>query len=183
MPFAAVLDACVLVPAALRDILLRAAERGLYRPVWNRAILDELRAALCSKVNIPEARVAHLLRAFEEAFPEALVEEATELDPTPLAAPGDAHVVAAAIAGEAQVIVTINVRDFRSEALARLGVDLRTPDQFLQDLFRLDPGLMVEVLEGQAADLQNPPKSTAEVLQALRRWAPGFVEAVAEQLS
>ncbi|TDB80270.1 PIN domain-containing protein [Micromonospora sp. KC721] len=39
----AVLDACVLVPSVLADTLLRCAEQDLYRPVWSRAILDEVR--------------------------------------------------------------------------------------------------------------------------------------------
>jgi hypothetical protein len=43
--YTAVLDACVLVPIALADILLRAAEKGLYRPLWSMRILAEAQAA------------------------------------------------------------------------------------------------------------------------------------------
>jgi hypothetical protein len=44
--YAAVLDACVLVPVVLADTLLRVAEKGLYRPVWSERILAEAREAI-----------------------------------------------------------------------------------------------------------------------------------------
>ena len=42
----AVLDACVLVPIALADTLLRVAEKGLYRPLWSDRILAEAQQAI-----------------------------------------------------------------------------------------------------------------------------------------
>jgi hypothetical protein len=44
--YTAVLDACVLVPIALADTLLRVAEKGLYRPLWSDRILAEAQAAI-----------------------------------------------------------------------------------------------------------------------------------------
>ncbi len=43
---AVVLDACVLLPIALADTLLRIAEKGLYRPLWSDRILAETQAAI-----------------------------------------------------------------------------------------------------------------------------------------
>ena len=40
--YSAFLDACVLVPIALADTLLRLAEAGLYRPLWSDRVLDEV---------------------------------------------------------------------------------------------------------------------------------------------
>lgn len=40
--YSAFLDACVLVPIALADTLLRLAEVGLYRPLWSDRVLDEM---------------------------------------------------------------------------------------------------------------------------------------------
>ena len=44
--YAVVLDACVLVPVALADTLLRIAERELYRPLWSEQILTEAFSAI-----------------------------------------------------------------------------------------------------------------------------------------
>ncbi len=59
--YAAVLDACVLVPVALADTLLRIAEKGLYRPLWSGRILTEARhaiTAICSQHNAVMAATA-----------------------------------------------------------------------------------------------------------------------------
>jgi hypothetical protein len=42
VPFAVVLDACVLYPLPLRDTLLRVAQQSLYAVRWSRRILDEV---------------------------------------------------------------------------------------------------------------------------------------------
>jgi PIN domain len=47
--FGVVLDACVLIPATLRDTLLRAAEKGMYRLHWSDEILDEVRRNLVKR--------------------------------------------------------------------------------------------------------------------------------------
>lgn len=39
--FSAFLDACVLMPVALTDTVLRLADAGLFRPLWSQAVLDE----------------------------------------------------------------------------------------------------------------------------------------------
>jgi hypothetical protein len=46
----------VLYPAALRDMLLRAAENGLYQPRWSALILEEVRRNLIEDGGLDEAR-------------------------------------------------------------------------------------------------------------------------------
>ena len=178
MRYVAVLDACVLVPASLRDTLLRAAAEGLFRPVWSRAILDEVGRTLSLKQNLPQDKVERLLGAIEEAFPEAMIEVDLGQQHATMAAPEDCHVVALAIAGEAQVIVTFNTSDFHTQPLAARGVEVQTPDEFLEDLFRSEPDLMAKIIEEQAAALRSPPQTPADVLGRLRRFARNFVDAI-----
>lgn len=42
MAYTALLDACVLYPPTLRDLLLRLGERRLHRPLWSVEILEEV---------------------------------------------------------------------------------------------------------------------------------------------
>ena len=72
--YSAVLDACVLVPAALCDLLLRLAEEpAMYRPLWSEHILTEMARALKTKLNRTAAEITHKQREMNKAFPEAMV--------------------------------------------------------------------------------------------------------------
>jgi hypothetical protein len=72
--FPVVLDACVLVPASLRDTLLRCAERRMYLPCWSNEILDELRRTLLEKLGRSPEQVDHLLNELNRHFADARVE-------------------------------------------------------------------------------------------------------------
>ena len=88
--------------------------------------------------------------------------------------PGDRHVLAAAIAAKAEVIVTLNVRHFPAEDLEPLGIEAVTPDQFLGNLLDLAPGTILGCLETIAARQRNPARTAQALLQILSRQAPGF---------
>ena len=69
--YTAVLDACVLVPIALADTLLRVAEKGLYRPLWSDRILAEAQAA--TEEIHPGIDAAKRFTQMREAFDDAVV--------------------------------------------------------------------------------------------------------------
>jgi predicted nucleic acid-binding protein len=178
--YAAVLDANVLVPSALCDTLLRLAADGFYRPLWSEQILKEVEHAILRiRPELDHARVTRRIDAMRTAFIDANVEGweevAAGLD---LPDPDDRHVLAAAIAGGAQAIVTFNVKDFPADRLAPRGIEARQPDEFLLDQLDLSPSGMLEVLISQAADLTHPPVDLAGLLNNLARCRlPSFVEA------
>lgn len=96
----------------------------------------------------------------------------------------DRHVVAAALRGRADAIVTENVKDFPPETMNALGLEVIALDDFLQDQFDLGPTAVCEVILEQAADMRNPLTSTDELLASLERCgAPGFVTTVRAALS
>ena len=179
--YAVMLDACVMVPNALCDTMLRLAERGFYRPLWSQRILDEVKLAIL-KVHpeIGEARVVARIAAMCGAFEDALVvgweQTCAGLD---LPDPDDRHVLAAAIKGGAQSLVTFNLKDFPDDRLATTDVEVVHPDEFLLDQLDLYPGLALQVLNEQAADLNNPPSDLAGVLNRLERCGvPRFADEV-----
>lgn len=179
MAYIAVLDACVLHPMQLCDTLLRLADAGFYRPVWSPSILHEMETSIIRRGYPAEAIRARRV-AMEEVFPDAL-ESAGErfIRAVPGAVDAeDRHVVAAAIASHADVIVTANVTDFPHEPLAELGIAIQTPDEFLANQARLAPDIAVRVLGEQAAELQHPPMTLDELLASMERSYPSFVATV-----
>jgi hypothetical protein len=64
----------------------------------------------------------------------------------------DRHVVAAAVRGEAAIILTLNLRHFRPEHLAMWGVRALHPQYFLIEIFRQEQAVVMTKLEQQAAD-------------------------------
>jgi predicted nucleic acid-binding protein len=138
--FSALLDTCVLVPSRARDVLLEIASAGAYRPLWSTAILAELDRTLRlliakrgASTEETDAYLTRLFRQMETAFPDALVTDWESLTETiQLPDPDDRHVVAAARAGRADVIVTDNLADFPPAALP-VSLARQSLDNFLLD--------------------------------------------------
>ena len=181
MAYVALLDANVLHPWVLCDLLLRLAERGLFRPTWSRTILEEtIRSIMRRRPDLTEEQLSRRLAAMEAVFPEASV---TNLGRFRAAVPPevdeeDRHVVAAALAARADVIVTQDRHGLPVEALAPLGILVQHPDEFLVHQWRLDHIGVVAELAAMSAVTTRPPLSPADVLEALERFAPRFVETV-----
>lgn len=134
------LDACVLYPVATREILLNYAKAGGFTPLWSARVLEEwARAAGAKQGAEQESRArgdAALLRA---GFPggEITSYEALEADYRSRD-PADSHVVAAARMGEADAIVTFNIRDFPLRLLRPFSLGRFHPDEYLYAAFMRD---------------------------------------------
>jgi predicted nucleic acid-binding protein len=175
--FVALLDASVLHPWVVCELLLRLAERGLYRPAWSGEILDELVGSLTRRQPDHEEQFRRRRERMEAAFAEAMTHQPgrfTSAVPDEVD-PGDRHVVAAAFAARADVIVTNNVRHFAPDRLAEVGLLVHTADEFLVHQWWLDPAGVLEELAAMAASMSRPALAAAQVLESLRRFAPEFV--------
>ncbi len=97
--------------------------------------------------------------------------------------PNDVHVVAAALRGRADVIVTSNLKDFPLQTLDGLGLDVQSPDEFLINQLDLDPEEVMGCLECQRLALKNPQVTMNELLSRLERCgAVDFVGAARKQV-
>jgi hypothetical protein len=76
-------------------------------------------------------------------------------------------VLAAAIRGRADVIVTANLKDFPAESLAPFGIDAQHPDEFVLHLLDLAPGKVSGAARDHRQSLKNPPKTIEEYLDTL----------------
>jgi hypothetical protein len=139
--FPVVLDACVLVPASLRDTLLRCAERRMYLPRWSNEILDEIRRTLREKLGRSPEQVEHLLAEVNRHFADSKVEGYDRLVALMTNDPGDRHVVAAAGKCGAEAIVTFNLKHFPEAALDTWNIEAQHPDEFLSYLYHLNSDL------------------------------------------
>jgi len=117
--FTAIFDACVLYPAPLRDLLMSLALTGLFRAKWTAAIHEEwIGNLLRNRDDLTRPQLERTRDLMDRAVPDALVAGYEELiDPLTLPDPDDRHVLAAAIRGRADVIVTSNLKDFPETAL------------------------------------------------------------------
>lgn len=166
----AVLDACVLYPPSLRDLLMRAAVAGAYAPRWTEQIHDEwTRNVLADSPNVTPAGLDRTRRLMNQAVPEGLVLGFEALVPAlRLPDANDRHVLAGAIKANAAVIVTFNLSDFPVTALAAYGIEPLHPDVFLSALFDDDPALFLRAVQSHRSSLKSPPKTAADYIQTLR---------------
>ena len=159
----ALLDANVLYPAGLRDLLLRLADRYLFAPLWSADIHAEwMRSLLADRPDIDAAVLEKTREVMDKHFPDAVV---TGYDATAagleLPDPGDLHVLAAAVRGGADVIVTLNLRDFPADRLAPHALTAKRPDAFIAGLFETDPNAVIAAVRGHRAALRHPPARQA----------------------
>ena len=123
-----VLDACVLANFSLCDTLLRLAEPPrLFDPKWSDEIIRETTRTLESKLGWPNSLTAHLEKELRAHFSAAWIAGYEPLIPRMTNDEKDRHVVAAAVHGEASIILTLNLRHFRPEHLAMWGCPRTAP--------------------------------------------------------
>lgn len=178
--YTALLDANVLYPAPLRDLLLQLAVADLFKARWSADIHREWIGALLR--NEPHRDRAALERTrdlMDRHTRDALVTGYEDLIPAlTLPDSDDRHVLAAAIVGRCDVIVTQNLHDFPETALAPFGIEARHPDEFLCNQMSLAPGLFCSAVRKVRTRLKNPPYSVEEYLDTLTRQ--GLVAMTAE---
>lgn len=146
----AVLDACVLYPTVLREITLGLCDAGLITPVWSERLLEEWARTADRLGGAVDATLARgeIVR-LKAVYPEALVPPDPKREASLwLPDAGDVHVLATAIAGEAAVIATLNLKDFPRSELSPHGVEARHPDALIYDLWLSAPDVVAEVVAG-----------------------------------
>ena len=181
MAFPALLDACVLIPIRLTDLLLRLAEANTYRLLWSQGVLDEVERTL-PKVGVAPAKARTRVQQMRNAFPDALVTDYSALVPAMTNHPKDRHVLAAAVCADAAVIVTANVKDFPPQALQPYDIDAVHPDDFLLDQLDLYPVQTMRCIHEQVAACRNPAITIDHLLGTVGKAVPRFSDEVRAQL-
>lgn len=168
--FTAFLDASVLYPAPLRDLLLELAVADLYRAKWSDAVHEEwIGAVLRTRPDLTHAQLERTRNLMNAYTRDALVADFEPLiEILELPDPNDRHVLAGAIKGRADLIVTANLKDFPAAALDRWGIEAQHPDEFLVHQFHLSEPAFLQAVRTVRLRLKNPPKTVEDYLDTLR---------------
>jgi len=168
----ALYDANVIFPPSLRDLLVNLVEVHCVQGKWTAEIHEEwIRNTLRQyPERYTRAKLEHTRDLMDRHGGDCLVTGYEHLIPklTGINA-GDRHVVAAAMVGHAEIIVTRNLRHFPNDVLAQFGLQSQHPDEFVAELFDLDERPVIEAVRRQRANLKNPPRTVDELLGTFLR--------------
>lgn len=177
--FTAFYDADVLYGSQLRNLMMHLALTGLFHAKWSADVHEEwMTRLLRNRPDLSREKLERTRMLMDKHAADALVTgyEAS-IQGLHLPDPNDRHVLAAAIRGRADVIVTRNVRDFPADVLGPFGIEAQHPDEFVVHLLDLAPELVTDAARCHRASLKNPAKTTKEYLQMIE--AEGLTETVA----
>lgn len=192
MPFVAFLDANVLYHSVLRDVLLSIAEAAVFQVRWSPDVLDEMQRAIerraarkAPQPSVARGGAAYVRKLMEQSFPEAMVERVAyeRLISRMTNHPKDRHVLAAAVVGRADVLVTFNVKHFPQEACQPYGIEVQYPDTFLVHQFGLVPSAISSVLQNLVRNRRPPIDTPAGILRVLSKHVPRFCQMAAQHLA
>ena len=168
--YTVLLDANVLYSVAISDALMEVAATGIYAAKWSKAIDEEWVRNLAKNKNRAEADFHTRRDSMHDACPDWEVpEEGWRLIEPCLSLPdvNDRHVLAAAVAGHADSIVTINIKDFPSSILEPLGITALHPDEFLLQQLQLEPLVVLPAFKAMRARLKNPAFTPEKFVDAM----------------
>jgi len=172
--FAALLDTCTLWPSVRRDLLLSLSVEDLYRPLWSSAILAELERSERAKQErrgrdgkTAHQMARHLVETMTGVFDDACVRDWERLEGTfGLPDHNDEHVLAAAVTGNADVIVTDNLKDFPSTYVPR-HIEIQTPAAFAAYTVSVHPQRAARAVTKMLARYTDPPVTRSELLDLI----------------
>jgi predicted nucleic acid-binding protein len=181
--YTAVLDANVLYPNLLRDLLISLGVAGLYSARWTEQINDEWVRNLKANQQDLIDKIDLIRALINKSVPDCLIENFQAYIPT-LTLPDakDRHVLAAAIAGHADAIVTANLKDFPKEVLAAYNIEALHPDDFIMNQLELVPRDALLTIKQVRLRNKNPPINATDFIlmieksglpqtaQHLRQW-------------
>lgn len=150
------IDANVLYPTVMREVVLGVARAGLFTPQWSARILEEWARAAARLGAGAEAQARGEITMLNLAWPGAEIRYPPELENRLwLPDPADVHVLAAAIAGSSDAIMTVNAKDFPRGILSEEGLLRVDPDGFLQGCAEAQPAAVMPVVEAVLAEARR----------------------------
>ena len=164
------IDACVLYPTVMREVVLGVAACGLFDPRWSPRILEEW-ARAARKIGPQGETIARgEIAAINARFPNAEVRIPQGIESRLwLPDANDVHVLAAAIGCSAGAIMTMNAKDFPRDVLAEEGLLRVDPDGFMIDLYDAQPEMVQAVGDAVLAEARRLSGENWEMRKLMRK--------------
>lgn len=168
--FSVVLDACVLYPAPLRDLLMRLALTDVFKAYWTDDIHEEWIRAVLRQGKHPRERLERVRDLMDMHVRDAKVTgHESIMKILDLPDPDDRHVLAAAIRCNADAIVTFNQKDFPAAVLQQYAIDAIHPDDFIYYQLDMAAPVCCKAIRSQRLALKNPKIEVDEFLSILQK--------------
>ena len=164
------LDANILYPFHLRNLLIQLGVEGLIDARWTDAIHEEWISNLVADGRATRERLVRTRDIMRRVLPDADVRSYEHRIATlTLPDAGDRHVLAAAIEAGASVLLTFNLVDFPDASLATHGVVARDPDDFLCELHASDPEAVEAAVDAARRNLTLTTPEMGAFVDVLER--------------
>jgi len=170
--YTAVLDACVMYSVTITDALMSIAVKGLYAPKWTQKIEEEWISALEENRPDLEGRLDIRRDCMREVIPDWEIPKASWsslVDSLTLPDPDDRHVLAAAICGHADCIVTKNLDDFPTNITSLYDIEIIDPDQFMIHQWNLESIPVMAAFKEMRARRKKPIERVEMFAQTLEK--------------
>lgn len=155
----------------MREMLIGAAKTGAFEPLWSPRILEEWRRAVLKHGDNAALQVESEALFLNVAFPKAVVRYSEDQEARFwLPDPSDIHVLAAAVFGGADGIVTLNNRDFPAGVLAEESLSRVNPDALLLGFWQAQPE-MISALANDVLGKANAHSNESWSMKALMKKA------------
>lgn len=152
----------------------------LFRAKWTEEVHEEwITAVLRNRDDLTRKKLERTKDLMNSHVRDALITDYEGLiDTLKLPDPDDRHVLAAAIKGRCDLILTLNLKDFPPEIIEPYGIEAQHPDDFINHLIDLSPATVANAAKIHRSSLKNPSKNVEEYLATLE--TQGLVQSVAE---
>ena len=150
---------------------MNLALADIFKAKWSQQIHKEwIEAVLRHRPDLKRSQLERTQRLMDMHVQDAVVENYEGLIQN-LSLPDldDRHVLAAAIQGKADVIVTFNIRDFPHQILSIYNLKAQHPDNFILRLFGMKPFEIIAAAFEHRRSLKNPPKKADDYLSTLEQ--------------
>ncbi len=159
---------------------MRLGLTDLFRARWTDQVHEEwINALLENRPDLKREQLNQTKELMNAHVRDCLITEYEPLiESLTLPDANDRHVLAAAIKGRCDLIVTMNLKDFPPTELDKYGIEAQHPDDFIFNLMDLVPGAVVGIAKTHRAALKNPPKTAEDYINTLE--AIGLVQTASE---